>query len=215
MTLAEIGDRAGRDRLTVLGAFHPSPADNAPDGTGTLVLLGPDEPDFWPLFTASEEYRDGADDPLDRWSLRVITALAEEIDATPLFPFGGPPWQPFLSWAVRAGTAWRSPVTLLVHGKAGLWVSWRGALALPDVLDLPEPPAAPCPPCAKPCLTACPAGALTGAGYDIAACHAWLDTEPGQDCMTNGCAVRRACPAGADFGRRPDQSAFHMRSFNT
>ena len=46
-------------------------------------------------------------------------------------------------------------------------------------------------------------------GYDVAACHGFLDTAPGRDCLDRGCAVRRACPVGADL--RPEaQSAFHM-----
>ena len=88
------------------------------------------------------------------------------------------------------------PVRLLVHDAAGLMVSFRGALALKERLDLPPPPPPPCDGCAaKPCLTACPPGALTGAGYDLPACHAFLDTDPGQDCMTRAapCAALAPC----------------------
>ena len=75
----------------VLGAFHPGPDDDAPAGCGTLVLLGPDGPGFWTIFRASPEVGDGAPDPLDRWSERVIGALAARLGAAALFPFGGPP----------------------------------------------------------------------------------------------------------------------------
>ena len=51
--------------------------------------------------------------------------------ATALFPFGGPPWLPFPAWARRTGRAWDSPVGLLVQRRPGLFVSYRGALALP------------------------------------------------------------------------------------
>ena len=33
------------------------------------------------------------------------------------------------------------------------------------------------------------------------------------DCMSKGCAVRRACPVSQSYGRMEDQSAFHMRAF--
>ncbi|MBF9028833.1 ferredoxin [Rhodobacterales bacterium HKCCE3408] len=214
MDLDTIQQNAAAERLDVLGAFHPDPADGAPEATGTLVLLGPREPGFWDHVTATPEFTDGAADPLDRWSARVIAALAVRLGGTALFPFGGPPYRPFLSWATRAGTAWASPVTLLVHHEAGLMVSYRGALALPERIDLPPLPEKPCDTCDRPCLTACPVNALTGDGYDIAACHTYLETPPGQDCLTRGCAVRRACPVSRGYGRTEAQSAFHMRSFH-
>jgi len=56
--------------------------------------------------------------------------------------------------------------------------------------------------------------AFTEAGYDVPACHAFLDTSAGQDCLTTGCAVRRACPVSQSYGRVPEQSAYHMRQFH-
>jgi hypothetical protein len=104
---------------------------------------------------------------------------------------------------------------LLVHDAAGLMVSFRGALALKERLDLPAPPPSPCLTCdAKPCLAACPVGALGAEGYDLPACHAFLETGAGQDCMSRGCAVRRACPVSARHARMPEQSAYHMRQFH-
>jgi hypothetical protein len=210
-TLAEVAALAGREGLAPLGGFHPVPEDAAPGGT--LVLLGPDGPAFWDVFRASAEYADGGADPLNRWSERVIGALADALGARAVFPFGGPPWQPFTAWARRSGEAWESPVGLLVHARLGLFVSYRGALAFRERLALPPAPARPCDACARPCLTACPVGALGTAGYDLAACHDFLGTTPGRECMARGCAVRRACPVGA--GLRPEaQSAFHMAAFH-
>ena len=39
------------------------------------------------------------DDPLDRWSRRLIERLARELGGRALFPFGGPPFLPFQRWA--------------------------------------------------------------------------------------------------------------------
>jgi len=211
--LAEIAAAAEGDALAVLGALHPGPEDAAPAGTGTLVLLGPDGPRFWEVFAASPEAADGAPDPLDRWSLRVIGALAARLGAGALFPFGGPPWQPFTRWARASGAAWESPVGLLVHVRLGLSVSYRGALGLRARLPLPPPAERPCDGCTRPCLDACPVGALGRGGYDVPACHAFLDTAAGCACYRRGCAVRRACPVGRDL--RPEaQSTFHMAAFH-
>ncbi|WGW05261.1 4Fe-4S dicluster domain-containing protein [Tropicibacter oceani] len=199
--------------LRLRGALHPTPEDDAPDGSGTVLLLGPDEPAFWGQFTTSAEYQDGLPDPLDRWSKRCIGALADSWGGTAVFPSDGPPYPPFIRWAERSGQAWPSPVQLLVQADAGLFISYRGAVALPDRLALPTPGQRPCDDCATPCSSACPVGALReGQGYDVPACMAHLRSPQGAACR-DGCLVRRACPVARDFSRDPRQSAFHMAAF--
>ena len=210
--LAQIEAMAALHHLAVLGGFVAGPDDGLPKGTKTLLLLGPLEPGFWPHLKAQPEW--GGNDPVDRWSRRVIGTMACDLGAKALFPFGGAPYHPFYRWALKTGRAWDSPVRLLVHDVAGLLVSYRGALALKQELDLPAAPPWPCDACPKPCLAACPVGALTEAGYNLPACHAYLDTQPGVDCMTNGCAVRRACPLSLAYARMPEQSAYHMGQFH-
>ena len=214
MTLQDVAKLAGEWRLEVFGAFHPEPGDLAPEGTGTLLLLGPREPGFWDHFAESPECRDGDQDPLDRWSMRAVSAIAESAVAEPLFPFGGPPYRPFHRWAIRSGRAWQSPVGMLVHDRAGLMASYRGALALGERLELPDLPNRPCDSCPdRPCETACPSGALGTRGYDVPVCREFLDSPDGRECMTLGCAVRRSCPVSRLHARIPEQSAFHMKAF--
>ena len=74
--------------LDVMGGVHE-------DG-GTIILLGPSQ-GFWPLLKKAPEWLDGAVDPVDRWSRRVIGKLAAALEAEPLFPFGGPPYLPFFA----------------------------------------------------------------------------------------------------------------------
>lgn len=214
-TLADLDAAVDGHRLAVFGALHPGPDDGAPAGTGTLVLFGPAEPGFWAHVTAQPEWRDGAPDPVDRWSQRVLGGLAERTGGQAIFPSDGPPYPPFFRWALKSGRAWASPVMILVHDRAGLMVSYRGALALGERLELPQPAARPCDGCAtRPCETACPPGALGSGGYDVPACHAFLDTPAGQDCLSRGCATRRACPLSQAYGRLPAQSAYHMGQFH-
>lgn len=208
--LSALAEAATREGLFVAGLAPLLPEDGLAPRFRSVALLAPDEPGFWPLVSTSPEMRDGRPDPLDRWSRRVIGRMASALGTMAVFPFDGPPWRPFTAWARRSGRAWPSPVGLLVHDSAGLWISFRGAILLEE--EAPVPVASrPCDACAgTPCLAACPVGALGAAGYDVAACHAFLDTGP--DCR-QGCHVRRACPVGA--GRRiPEQSEFHMRSFH-
>lgn len=210
-SLQHIAAAAQAQGLWVAGALHPAPGDLP--GTGTLLLLAPAPAAFWPIFTAAPEYADGRPDPLDRWSARVIGALARRLGARALFPFGGPPHRPFLRWARESGRAHVAPVGMLVHDAAGLMISYRGALALRTRLDLPPTGPAPCDTCAgQPCRSACPVAALGQGRYDVAACRVDLG-RAGNDCMARGCAARRACPASAGAGRGTAQSAFHMRAF--
>ena len=199
--------------LEVLGGFAVSEGEAGfPAGTRTLLMIGPKEPGFWPHLQEQPEW--GGPDAVDRWSRRVIGRLACELGAKALFPFGGPPYHPFYTWALRTGRIWESPVKLLVHATQGLMVSFRGALALPQAMAMPAVAAQPCGACAKPCQTACPAAALTTAGYDVPRCHSHLDQPAGSDCLTGGCLVRSPCPAGAGYARMPSQSAYHMRHFH-
>ncbi|MDQ2092359.1 ferredoxin [Marimonas arenosa] len=193
--------------LMVMGALH--------DAGDTIVLLGPHEPGFWAHFTAQPEYRDGRPDPLDRWSKRAIGGLAADWNGTAIFPSDGPPYAPFQDWALRSGQAWTSPVGMLVQAQAGLMVSFRGAVRLAGRrLPLPAAKPDPCRTCPdKPCLSACPVGALGPGPYRVDACRAHLETAEGRDCRAQGCAVRRACPVSRSYGRLPEQSAFHMRAF--
>jgi len=207
MTYDVIASDAKATGLAIVGALHPT------DG-GTLVLLGPDEPAFWGTFKASPELADQGSDPMDRWSKRVIGDLAGKYKAEAIFPSDGPPYPAFLQWALESGRCWSSPVHLLVHDTAGLFLSFRGALRLSGRLDLPPPPKkSPCSYCVGPCISACPVGAFASGAYDVDACRAHIETSAGSTCY-QGCLVRRACPVSQAYGRLDEQSEFHMKAFH-
>ena len=206
---------AAEVHLDIIGAFHPAQKDTGLDNVATMLLLGPKEPGFWDHVSQSPEFSDNHPDPMDRWSSRTIQTLSDAWNGTAFFPFGGPPYRPFLTWATQSGRAWVSPAHLLVHDQAGLMVSYRGAVALTETIDIPKTGVSPCPTCTdKPCVSSCPVDAISETGYDLSACHDYLDTPAGEDCMKNGCAVRRSCPVSKSYRRNPFQSAFHMKAFH-
>ena len=207
--------------LVVLGAFHPQAADAVPaqaDGraSGTLILAGNAGGSLWPRFSQAPEARDGRPDPLDRWSARVIGAVAAAVGGAALFPFGGPPYLPFQRWARRGAALGQSPLGMLIHPDYGLWHAYRGAVALPEAVALPradERPS-PCESCVgRPCLSACPVDAFTAAGYDVAACAGHVAAPAGADCLGLGCRARRACPVGRAWHYPAAQTRFHMAAF--
>ena len=124
---------------------------------GTLALLGPHEPNYWPVVCESPEWKDKAPDPVDRWSKRVIDTLATQLNATAYFPFGADP-SPFLIWAQQSDRAWQSPIGMVVQSEAGLLVSYRGALEFDYKISAPTADN-PCPNCHQPCKIACPISA--------------------------------------------------------
>ncbi|MEK9752623.1 MAG: ferredoxin [Rhodospirillaceae bacterium] len=203
--------------LTPRGAFNPAPDDGVPEASpgvaaGTLVLAGNAGPHMWQAFAAE---RDPAREPLDAWSKAKLGPLAESFGGRAFYPFE-PPHLPFQRWARKAEACHHSPLGIFIHPEYGLWHGYRGALALPETLALPaaKPSSPPCESCAeKPCLSTCPVGASTAAGYDVPACADHLETAAGADCMAEGCRARRACPVGRGFRYVPAQAAFHMRAF--
>ena len=214
MSYTNIENAAAQHGIAIYGGFHGDKSDGLPSGHQTLLMLGPSA-DFWPNFKTTPEYLKGQPDPIDRWSTRILNKLARDHSATPFLPFGGPPYAPFFSWALKTKRAWSSPVGMLVHDITGLMVSYRGALSLSGRLDLPATPKKPCNLCAKPCLSACPVNALSAEhGYNTVVCHAHLSTSAGKTCVSEGCLARRACPVSTGANRTVEQSAHHMSYFH-
>lgn len=207
MNLAHLNAEAATHGLFVM-AECPDPESNS-----TIVLIGADAT-FWGIFTTSPEYQNNVPNLVDTWSKRIITRLA---DGRPtVYPSDGLPYAPFIQWALGSDQFFQSPVGMMVHQKAGLMISIRGAIKLTQPYAAPTLSAlSPCATCVeRPCLTACPVGALgQDTAYDVPACKGYLNSAEGTDCMTQGCAVRRACPVSQRFDRPAAQSAYHMSVF--
>lgn len=218
MTRDEIERAVAKSGLAVRGYLRLDPEEqvDALAGRRQVVLIGLVGRTGWDSFTQSAEAHDGRSDPLDRWSERCLSALATQLGAMPLYPFGGPPYWPFQRWAQRAEPLSPSPLGLLIHPAHGLWHSYRGALAFAEAFELPpvEQAPSPCASCTdRPCLGACPVKAFGPDGFAVDTCADWLRGEQGQTCMTLGCQARLACPVGREFAHQPDQASFGMKAF--
>ncbi|KIC48086.1 hypothetical protein [Tateyamaria sp. ANG-S1] len=182
--------------------------------SGNRILIGTDA-GWWDVFTQSPEYLKKVKDPVDTWSKRVMGGIAKEMGAKAHYPSDGPPYAPFIAWALDTGRFWQSPTGMMIHETAGLMISLRCALEFIEEFQSVPAGTNPCTSCStKPCVSACPVDALSDAHfYDVPACKAYLDTPEGTTCMTGGCLARRACPVSQSFARPEAQSAFHMRAF--
>jgi len=212
VTFDEIASVCALHGLRIAGVCNVHSDNSLPDLT-SLVLLSPNEPEFWTVFSTSNEYQDGLEHPMDRWSARVIGQLGTQLAGVPYFPFGGAPYHPFYSWALETGRVYASPLRFLVDYESGLFVSFRGALGFSHVITDPRPVLpSPCVSCAAPCSTSCPADALDEHGYNVPASKSHLNKST-QSCETFGCAARRACPHTANTQRPVAHAQFHMRAF--
>lgn len=197
--------------LQVSGGVPLEQSDGLSDWD-SLLLISPMDAKFWTVFTQSAEYQDGRPDAVDRWSVRVLTDLADLIGGRAVFPFSGPPHWPFYDWALRSGAAFAAPIHLLCHHDQGLFISYRGAIAVKGSRAIPDRDVSPCTGCAAPCQTTCPVDAFAAGRYDVERCQSFLHTPAGADCMTKGCRARRACPVG-DGLRPAAMSAYFMKAF--
>lgn len=207
--------------LAVRGGFHPGPGDGVPklrggSTAGTLILVGNVGSGVWEPFAAAG-FLGRTEHPLDDWSREVVSNLGRGLGAEPLFPFGGPPFLPFIRWALRADTVWPSVMGPLIHPRYGLWHAYRGALSFPGRFDLPprdRTARRPCDDCVeRPCLAPCPVGAVREGDFDAPGCADWLTDQPRCECRRAGCLARRACPIGRGHAYAPAHAAFHMTAF--
>lgn len=177
-----------------------------------LILIGHLGRDFWAAAKARGLH--GAD-PLDqfvsecvnRW---MVHSLPEQVWHQ-VFP--GPAPVGLQRLGDLAGWHHPSPFWVGVDAEWGSWFAYRAVL-LADT-DLPVTPrrdtTSPCDRCVdKPCVSACPAGALASEPTGAWRLHACLDARkrPGSACVDR-CLARNACPLGEPHRYSDEQIAYH------
>ena len=213
--LATVDDALAGTGLFVRAGFHPTaemPAPDLDDGrpARTVLLVGNAGNEMWRAFRAANPGLEGRH-PLSRWVNDHLAQAAALVGAQLIDPMR-PPYPPIQRWAMAAEGVHQSPIGLLIHADYGLWHVYRGALLLPEKLDLPPSASAPspCDTCAnKPCLNACPVDAFRPA-FSPETCVDHVAGPRGDPCQSRGCLARRACPVGRDWAYDLDAAAYHM-----
>jgi len=184
-------------------------------GAAGALIVGSGGPAFFDRFDREPEALDGAPDPLDRYTERVVArAAGEALDPLGVahvahFPFGARPLIPFQRLGRAAGLGGPGPLGLQIHPTFGPWWAYRALIVLERPLPLVAPPGDGCAGCDAPCVAACPAGAVTRGGFDVVACHARrLVAEPCRE----SCVARITCVRGPEHRYRDEELAFHMRA---
>lgn len=212
--MSDLASTLRTNGLELLGSFNVEEAECLlPDRTHqphAVLIIGNVGSAVWPFFeTARREHHDLS---LDSWTEEIVGKIAAEFDLEAVYPFGGPPFHPFIRWAKRTGILFSSPIGLTIHPDYGLWLAFRAALLLDQPLDRECPIARhPCDDCEdRPCLTTCPVGAFTEDGYDFEACLNQV-ASPSNACREDGCLARIACPVGQQYRYERPHAAFHMQ----
>ena len=176
-----------------------------------VVVLGAGGRGFWDACAAAGT---GGEDPLDRFAEHCVESIALDVlsafDPVALYPhrFAREPVS-FTHLALCAGLGVPSLLGILIRPDYGTWFALRAAVLVQA--DLPPSSRLdfdPCPTCAKPCLDACPAGAVSaGFGWDTPVC-ARHRLERG-DCG-DGCHSRIACVYGREHCYPPEAQRHHQ-----
>ncbi len=206
-------DAAVPDRWTI--------GPHAPD-VRSLLVIGNGGGALWEAFRrrlAHDAALRRTSDPLDAFTRQVVTAavapLAAELGRPiPLvFPADrGPPALSFVHLAECAGLGRPSLLGILVHPEFGPWIALRAALLLPFRASAARPAEDfhPCPTCVeRPCIAACPGGAIGPGGWDVPCCAAHRLSGAGDGCDA-GCHARIACVYGQTHRYPPEALAFHQ-----
>jgi hypothetical protein len=217
-TYAAILEAFADTGLQVRGGFAAHDSEALPDGPGgtaarAVVLLGNAGDDLWAAFSAA---RRDEPHPMDEWARRTVEPIAAHLGARAVYP-SDRPWHPFQQWAMRAEAVAPSPIGLLIHPDHGLWHAYRAALLLdapPAGLPARVARPVPCSTCVdRPCLSACPVGAHTVAGFELPVCEGHLRSGAAPRCIEIGCRSRDGCPIGRTSRFPTEQVRFHMQAF--
>jgi hypothetical protein len=175
-----------------------------------MLLLGHGGRQFWRSFKS--DFVEETADPIDTYSLQLAQTFIHDYLGNPphLILYPGEYAIPLQQLGELAGWCQPSPLGLGISATYGVWFAYRTAVLLNT--DLPPTPltpsTSPCNTCTdKPCLTACPPGAVQLANFDVFTCSHYRlqENSPCQD----RCLARMACPVAAEHQYTLEQIQYH------
>lgn len=177
---------------------------------GRLVITAHGGTRFW---HALQQYGLHTEHPVDHYSLSLtrqfIHRCLDDAGHQMLYPQTDI-FLPLTRLGDLAGWSTPSPLGLGIHPQFGLWFAYRTVFytraPLPVITTDPAP--SPCATCAqKPCLAACPPGAVQVHHFDVFAC-ADFRVAPGSPCAGR-CLARLACPVAPEHRYSLPQLQYH------
>lgn len=177
---------------------------------GRLVLTGHGGKQLWAQLQKADRHKS---DPVDHYSINVtnqfIADFLDGADHLLLYP-SHQYLIPLQQLGELAGWGRPSPLGQSIHPEFGVWFAHRTAFLTKSALPVMkgESGLRPCDTCtAKPCLTACPVGAVTFDHFNITNCVDFR-LQPNSICADR-CLARMACPAAPQHRYPIEQIQYH------
>ena len=183
-----------------------------------LVLLGNGGSDFW---RALKQFGHQTDDPVDYFSRILVNRFVDDyLDSHQMLAKGHKMlWlypqtdylTPLQQLGEIAGWGHPSPIGNSINAQYGLWFAYRAAFLTTAELPLRQEPSqpSPCESCHdKPCISACPAGAVGAIGrFGLNSCidQRLVDNSTCAD----RCLARLACPIAPEHRYPLEQITYH------
>lgn len=191
-------------------------------GANSLILVGFTGKDFWEVLQTfleeNREFKNTREHWVDDYTLFSFESARqilenEKVNYRTSFPFDHTDYTlDFSKLGELGGVGVKSLLGILINPEYGSWISLRGAIITDlefKAYDKPLDYFNPCPPCPKPCISACPASTISeNSGWDYHACMRFRITT---DTCNDNCTSRRACPYGKEHQYSEDQLAYHHR----
>ncbi len=182
----------------------------------TVILLGTGGAAFWNSLDSHERR---AKNMIDRASVKRTRQFLNHLkcdreQTQVVFPFRSSGRNlSFTKLAEVCGFGTTQTVLgYLLHPEFGPWVSLRAAVLCSFEVQASHPISGsfhPCEACQKPCISACPAMAISRTEFDFRACGTQLKSSKSCDRV---CLARKACVVGPEHAYG-DEESLHRQSF--
>ena len=180
------------------------------DSFSHLMMTGHGGKLFWEKL---QEKGMSADDPVDQLSIQLTQQFIDHYLGHPACLLLYPLTQfmvPLTQLGELANWSHPAPIGQGINPEYGVWFAYRTAFLVngrfPTVTN--QPTTSPCHSCTeKPCITACPSGAVTQTNFDIFTCTDFR-VEPESPCADR-CLARMTCPVAPEHQYTLPQIQYH------
>jgi len=176
-----------------------------------LILIGHGGKQMWEAVRTSS-FSDSAE-PIDSFSVETVRRWFAEALAGCSFEIIYPASQrraPLQKLGELAGWHHASPFKVGINARWGSWFAYRVVAVADSALEPTQKTAnpSPCHSCLqKPCITACPANALSGDDTSLKPCLSYRLTENSR--CRDRCLSRISCPVAAEHAYSMQQLNYH------